>query len=255
MYCYLPKVQPESSPSGEPTLLLLKHAAGGILQLGAQFAVPEATLDKIRTVLSANAPQPIRLQPATLNVRLARLLLSLPAGEQELGRAQPAGLPPHTALFRAALAPGQTDAVETALSGKSGVLKVVYDFDRLVTSGAQVQIQGDATEAAQALAAGASEEQARAWVRQAVASGRLRRTVATYGDPADPLIRAAADAAETKAAQLVLAQQKAAFAPSTERADHISDEIRLEEPRALPECRDSDLASWYAGGRKASVIG
>jgi hypothetical protein len=253
-FYYLPKVQPELSPAGEPTLLLLKQADGGVLQFGAQFAAPEATLDKIRTALSADASAPIRLQPAPLNARTARLLLRLPAGEQELGRAQPAGLPPNTALFRVSLNSEQTAAVAAALAGKTGELRVVYDFERPVAAGAQVAIQGDATGASRALPAGASEEQARAWVRQAVADGRLRQTVTTHGDPADSIIESAIAAAETKAAQLVLAQQSSAFAPTAERADRIRGEIRLEAPRSLSDSRAGDVGGWFAGGQKARVM-
>jgi len=121
-------------------------------------------------------------------------------------------------------------------------------------SGAQVQILGDASDAAITLPPSATEDQARAWVQQAVASGQLRRTIVTHGNPAEPTVQAATEAAESKAAKLVLAQQNATIAPSTERTDQILSEIRLEEPRDVSESRASDLGSWFAGGKKASVI-
>ena len=38
-YWFIPRVQPELTSAGAPTVLLLKHSQGGLLQAGAHFDV------------------------------------------------------------------------------------------------------------------------------------------------------------------------------------------------------------------------
>jgi hypothetical protein len=256
VYRYIPAARPETGPNGQPTVMLMKNALGGILQLGAQLSADEAVLTKIRAKLE-NKPdvtRPVRLEPAPLQVRAARLMLESPSGAQELQRTQPSALPPSTALFRTSLNTEQTQAVEKVFGGRQGQLRVVYEFDLASQAKAHVRLSGDATQATQTLSQDATETEAREWVEQAVAAGPLRVTEDSSGMEVEPLLKEALQTAKEKAARMVLTFQKRPSNRKTVGDDSVDADVRLAEPRTISLNRATDVADWFTGGQQPVIM-
>jgi hypothetical protein len=255
-YFYVPRVQPEVGPSGSPAATLVKTSNGGLLQLGAVLTVDQPVLDAIAARLKASQDEPVsvRLEQAPIVVRGARLVIATQGGPAELARSQTSQFAPFTALFAAPLNQEQTKAVEEALSGNAGRLKVTYDIERSEKAGAWVEIAGDAVGANAELEGDATQEMARAWVERALADGLLRLDTRQWGADAAGILSKAVDTATEKAAAMALSMRNPPLGPQTDRSDRLAAEVRLEEPRVRPDAREADVADWFAKGGKASVL-
>jgi hypothetical protein len=259
-YEFIPPVQPELSPSGDPTLLLVKQEGGAWLQMGVQLTVDEPVLKKIAEALKPveaaahPTPTPITLTPVHASVDTVRLLLTTGVGDQVLCEAQASGMPPYTALLRATLTPDQTKAVEEALAGKQKRLRAVYELKLARKAGAHASIRGAATEAIPVLTAEPSVERAASWVEEALTSGTLSLSTQEWGIDAGRLLASAVTEAKGKAATLVFSMQGGAPVSVTNRTDQVVSEVRLEEPRVVPTRREGDLAGWFKAGRKPATL-
>lgn len=257
VFRYIPAARPETSGAGAPTLMLVKTPEGGLLQLGAQLSAEEAVLERIKAMLKSRQkqPGPIRLESAQLSVGSAKLLLESPAGSQELQQSTTAGLSPYTSLFRVTLNTAQTKAVEEVLAGKKGKLSVVYEVQLTGTASAHVQLEGNVTELLRELSPDSADEDALEQIERALSEKKLRATEEHDGTDTDSLVEQAWSAAKAKAAKMLLGYQNPALGERAKREDTLKSEVRLEEPRTITISRSTDIAEWFAGGRKATVLG
>jgi hypothetical protein len=255
-FVFIPRVQAEMTAAGDPTILLVTSAAGGLLQVGAHFDVDEAALRATRAALqTAVGPAAVfRLTPAPLTVRQASLVLTTPGGDRILAGTHTSSTPPYTALFRATLTPDQAPIVAAALEGSTHRLRVIYAFDIQTTAGATVRIEGDAGDAARAIGEPPSAEAAAAWIEEALAARRLTLEADQWGPESDGILSAATTACKAKAAAFVLRTVPVPGGSAGTRVPRLAIEARLEEPRAVPQTREGDVAGWFTGGRKARVI-
>jgi hypothetical protein len=121
---------PELSPSGAPTLLIVKSPQTAILQFGVHFELPPdgqtALLAKVAKINPALAGA--RLQPAMMHVESAVARLADDNGLlAQIGVSSPtSSFPPYAALFNVTLNPDQTAQAMSAVNGRPGVL--VVDF-------------------------------------------------------------------------------------------------------------------------------
>ncbi len=194
-YEFIPRVRPEVTGAGDPTLLLVESPGGGLLQLGVQLDVGESLLAAIGEALgpieaarrAPDGPAPITLRPAPLVVRAARLLLTQEGLEQVLCEAQPSGLPPYTALLRATLSREATRAVEEALHGQHGRLRAAYDVSVERQTGAAARTGNTAVGFTSSSTE--SSERTTAWSRTTASDIRVGGTAAVpaprSGDLAD----------------------------------------------------------------------
>jgi hypothetical protein len=252
LYYVVPRVQPELAPDGHPTLVMFKMPGGGLLHAAAELDIDPPRLDAVRAAAQAAAgsADPIALTPAPITIGRASLVIATPAGRVAIAEVRPAGLPPYTALFRAALTAEQAAIVEAALRGERGRLEVVYVFDIRTTAGARVCIEGHATDTP-AIGPPIADVTG-TWVDRALAGGTLRMAVKSWGPDADSVVMAAVAAAKAEAAAFVCAAE-AGTRPNG-RPPRVSIEVRLDEPRSVPATRAGDVAEWFDACKSASIV-
>ncbi len=256
-YWFIPRVQPELTAAGAPTVMLLKQAQGGLLQAGAHFDVDAAVLTRVRTRVQAlaGAGAAVTLTLAPLTVTHVSLVLKTDEGDVVLADAQASAIPPHTAIFRAPLtAPGAT-LVEAALRGETGRLRVIYTFELMAIAGASVRVEIDVEHARAELGHAPSMSTAAAWVDRAVQNGRVRIDAAEWGTEAAPVLTATMAEAKAKVTAWLrqyLSQPGATSFAS--RETRLTIDLRLEQPRTVRSTREGDVAAWFTGGRTPLVI-
>jgi hypothetical protein len=252
LYYVVPRVRPERAPDGHPTLVMFRMPGGGLLHAAAELDIDPSCLEAVRAAAQAAAAvaDPIALTPAPITMGRASLVLTTPAGRVAIADARPAGRPPHTVLFRAALTADQAAIVEAALNGERGRLEVVYVFDIRTTAGARVCLEGHATEtpAIGPPVSGVSGT----WVDRALAAGALRMAVKSWGPDVGPVVTAAVAAAKAEAAAFVRTSD--AGGRTSAQPPRISIEVRLDEPRSVPATRAGDVARWFDAGESASIV-
>jgi hypothetical protein len=256
-YWFIPRVQPELTSAGAPTVLLLKHSRGGLLQAGAHFDVDAAVLPRLRTRVQAatGSATPILLTPAPLMVTHVSLVLKTDEGNVAIADAQASAMPPYAAIFRAPLTTPGATLVEAALRGEAGRLRVVYSFEISVMVGASVRVEVDVERARADLGDEPSTATVAAWVERAIASGRVRIDVMESGPGAESTLAATMTDAKTKVAAWLQHYLSQPRAPQTAtRETRMSFELRVERPRAVRGTREGDVATWFTGGRTPLVI-
>ncbi|HVW04209.1 MAG TPA: hypothetical protein VHB78_04335 [Vicinamibacterales bacterium] len=256
-YWFIPRVQPELTSAGAPTVLLLKHAQGGLLQAGAHFDVDAAVLPRLRTRVQAvtGSAEPILLTPPPLTVTHVSLVLKTDEGDVAIADAQASAMPPYAAIFRAPLTAPGAMLVEAALRGETGRLRVVYSFEVSVMAGASVRVETDVERARADLGDEPSTATTTAWVERAIASGRVRIDVMDSGPGAEATLAATMTDAKTKVAAWLRQYLSQPRAPQTAtRETRMSFELHVERPRAVRGTREGDVATWFTGGRTPLVI-
>jgi hypothetical protein len=252
LYYVVPRVQPELAPDGHPTLVLFRMPGGGLLHAAAELDIDATRLDAVRAAAQAAAASadPIALTPAPITIGRASLVLTTAAGRVAIADVRPAGRPPYTALFRAALTAEHAAIVEAALRGERGRMEVVYVFDIRTTAGARVCLEGHATDTP-AIGPPLADTSG-SWVDRALAAGALRMAVKSWGPDADSVVTAAVASAKAEAAAFVGAADASGRANG--RPARLSIEVRLDEPRSVPATRAGDVAEWFDAGKSASIV-
>jgi hypothetical protein len=252
LYYVVPRVQPERAPDGHPTLVLFRMPGGGLLHAAAELDIDAPRLDAVRAAAQAAAASadPVALTPAPITIGRASLVLTTSAGRVAIADVRPAGRPPYTALFRAALTAEQAAIVEAALRGERGRMEVVYVFDIRTTAGARICLEGHATDTP-AIGPPVTDTSG-TWVDRALAAGALRMAIKSWGPDAESVVTAAVASAKSEAAAFVSAAETGGR--SGGRPPRISIEVRLDEPRSVPATRAGDVAEWFDAGKTASIV-
>jgi hypothetical protein len=256
-YSFIPRVQPELTAAGAPTVMLLKQPQGGLLQAGAHFDVDADVLPRVRARVQAlaGAGAAVLLTPAPLTVTHVSLVLKTDQGDVVVADAQASAMPPYAAIFRAPLTAPGASLVEAALRGEAGRLRVVYTFEVVTVAGASVRVEIDVERARADLGDMPSLPAAAAWVDRAVQSGRVRIDTARWGTEAASVLAATMTEARTKVTAWLrhyLSQPSAAALAS--RETRLAVELHIDQPRAIRSTREGDVATWFTGGRTPLVI-
>jgi hypothetical protein len=122
----------ETDDDGRMAVTLLMIGTTASLSVGATLAVSAAELDAAATTSRSLVDDAVtvRLQPAPLTVRQARLELIDQHGEHAvLATSTSSGYPPFQAVFSAQLEPAAAAQAASALHGGSGHLIVTYDIE------------------------------------------------------------------------------------------------------------------------------
>jgi hypothetical protein len=256
-YWFIPRVQPELTSAGAPTLMLVKQGQGGLLQAGAHFDVDAAALQRVRARVRALAGPgaAAALTPAPLTVSHVSLVLKTDDGDLTIADVQSSSMPPYAALFRAPLSAPGALLVEAALRGEAGRLRVIYTFDVPTVAGATVRVEVDVERARADLGDAPSVAASLTWVEGAVASGRVRLDTRAWGTDAAPVASATmTDAKAQVAAWLRQYLSQPAAARPAARETRLAFDLRVEQPRAIRATREGDVAAWFSGGRTPLVI-
>lgn len=263
-YRYLPLTpRPEADSQGSPMLLSIPMETGGLLQLGTNLGVAEASVDALRLELAARLKldDPIRidLEPATLQVSGAWLEASgggidkpeSPAWEV-LASSDTSCFYPFTALFNVQLNADQQAAATAGLNGRPGFLQVRYGAALPIPVQTEVRIFGDVSSLLTELHAltGPPVEQellnrAGRLLDRALEEGRLKMEKLSSGSATSDLMQRACDEARQHMLDLLLrlfaGQATLPDQTRVEASGHISDFVNY------PLDLATDVATWFAG--------
>jgi hypothetical protein len=221
--CPLPVVDAERAPDGSPAAMLLRHPAGGALQLGA------------RLVASSSFALP------PLEVTEAQLCAFHEGAWHVLERSSTQGYPPFTALFHVTLDAAHAAVAEQALCGELHRLSITYLVTLLVPSGAEVVIEGDAQ------AALLSPTVDLHWLEQSIATGVFSCRIRSWGPSSQQLVAEAAAAARQQALTIITQLKQQTTPPPAGTWVHST--IRLERNARLPRQLTADVGAWFPAGQ------
>jgi hypothetical protein len=256
-YLYVPGPPlPETDPHGRPSVQLWLSAESGILQLGARWSVPEATLERIRKQLAERDPtagahpSALRLLHAPVTVDAVSLLWGEDRSEPAaLASTRSSGAPPFSAIFSVRLDARQTPAAAAALNGNKGRMFVSYGGSRPRTLTITASLSGDVREDVRALAdsAAADLDEATRMLARAREAGRLRLD-ATLLDRLDPAAREEVlRALDSAGASLMLKLAQGTPKDRDLAAASFIVELRRDHREVLPFDIRCDVADWFAG--------
>ncbi|HEY5705969.1 MAG TPA: hypothetical protein VIS96_10380 [Terrimicrobiaceae bacterium] len=256
-WLYVPgKPIPELS-NGRPTLHLYVSASGGILQLGAQWAVAPVSLEMLKTEIAQRAGQDeaeIRLQPAPASVKQAAVETGDGKGSSvAVATSSSSGFPPYNAIFRVPLDPEKKNAVVAALNGRPGFVVVRYRAAATVKVSAHAVMKGDVASAAETLTSSSTLEEIVNWMNASVEGGRLSQSVTAVGKAGAPLL---AKAGEMVVERFALALQEKLSKPEPIRPDEslLQIEALVSELVATDLERTTDVSEWFELGEGQNHI-
>ena len=232
---YIPgRPMPEMANNGRPTLQLYASASGGILQLGAQWTVAPALLEKLKKEIARRAGREeaeIRLQPATASVKQVTVETGDGKGSMVgMATSSSSGFPPYNAIFRAPVDTEKKNAVVAALNGRLGFLAVRYHASATLKISVSAVMEGDVRQASETLTSSSTLEEIADWIKASVEGGRLKLTLKAIGGDDASLL--------SKAREMVI--ERFALALQT-RLGH-SDPVPLDESLLRVEALLSELA-------------
>jgi len=252
-FFYIPGAPtPRLTSLGEPALSLMAMGEIAFLTLEARWEVPSRRLDTLKELLARNlpelAPGKLQLALAPVSVDQARLVLGEEQdGTHQLQATPGSGSPPFTALFNAQLDAEQRAQVLSALNGRRGVLRVVYQLRLAVPVAVSVTLAGDVSADVDLHDRSPGEEELQARIESALAAGRLRLEREGPQDTAPESWQRAERQVKERCAQLL--GQMMADAQEGRRESTLKATVRLAGNVSLPLERAADVAAWFEGQR------
>jgi hypothetical protein len=221
-----------------------------MLQIGVQWDVAAAELEKLRQKLVENSPElssdAIRLAPASLSVDGVDLTLADHEGTPSvLGTVRSSGYRPFSAIFSVPLSAEQNASVASALDGRAGILAVTYRASASVELWARERMTGDLVRAVEQLHLGRGSGMAPELIDQELREGKLTIVRSGNASPDSDLWRQA-DGELRNNAEETLRRAAASTVPFNRSTLEL--EVTRSGPLVVPLMRSSDVAVWFPGG-------
>jgi hypothetical protein len=242
---------PEIASNGRPTLHFYASTSGGILQLGAQWTVAPALLEKLKKEIAQRAGRAeaeILLQPASASVKQVTVETGDGKGSMVVvATSSSSGFPPYNAIFRIPTDTAKRDAVVAALNGRSGFLAVRYYAGATLKVSARAVLEGDVRQVPEKLTSSSTLEEIVNWINASVEEGRLKLTVkGVGGDDASLLSKAREMVIERFA--LALQTRLGHSDPATFDESLLRIEAVLSELAERDLIRGADVSEWFELG-------
>ena len=250
----LPSAQ--QGPDGRAQISLMDTGQMVMLQLGAQWSAPQATLEGLSKHIANKLGvevSGILLMPATLTITKAVVFAGSPDMRQEICTARPSNMLPFMTAFSAMLTGETSKAALAALSGTKERLVLRYEGTVALSASADASLAGDLVAALPDIETPADDDAARAVIAGLVKTGTLKWSRSADAAASDALRTRTDDAALERATKLLrgLTSDTALQMPETAK---LAAAAHLSEPRTVAFTRESDIADWFAPGEGTKYI-
>ncbi|MBN1203832.1 MAG: hypothetical protein JXB05_02770 [Myxococcaceae bacterium] len=250
-FFYIPgPPQPRLTSVGKPAFSLIAMGEMAFLTMEARWVVPQQQLETLEALLtrklSALTPGKLQLVLAPVSVDQAQLMLGEEQdGAQELEATAPSGSHPFTALFNARLDAKQRAQALSALNGRRGVLRVVYQIRLAVPVVISVTLEGDVSAGLDLLGRSPQADALQGWIASALTAGRLRIERKGPQEAPSNLWKRAEQQVKERFAEML--RRMTADAQEGRRGSSLKATVRLAESVDLPLERTADVATWFEG--------
>lgn len=252
-FFYLPEApSPHRDPQGRPVLSVWAADDWGMLQLESRWAAAEEQLEAARAALGERfgeeAAASFELQPAPATVREVVLWQGDGSGSLErLHTASSSGFPPFPTVFNLRLDAEQKERAVACLNGRRGFLALSYEISLERVVRAAATLEGEVTQAVAELGVGATREECRTLIDEALLDGRLLVTLEADEGAPESLRRQVVEEAQEKAA-VILHGMGGGEGPAAAGETRIRALAVRSARLPVEESKTTDLSGWFEAG-------